>query len=158
MWMPLTSGSPNIPGNAPRDYWPGKRYVDWVGTDVYAKFSNHTLWTNLTPVLQPATGASRSRSASTAPWDNDFDGAFTRRLRPSGWRSATGACAQCSTSARRYASNEFNLQYYRGARRSLRRMLNDHRWASHAPGTQDKHEPPIDPPGGGGTGGGGLRP
>ncbi len=30
-----------------RDYYPGGKYVDWVGADAYAKFSNSTLWNNL---------------------------------------------------------------------------------------------------------------
>src|SRR3712207_8648596 len=35
-----TEGSPNIRANAPRAYWPGGRYVDWVGTDFYSRFPN----------------------------------------------------------------------------------------------------------------------
>ena len=31
MWVPQSFGSPNIRGNQPDDYWPGGRYVDWVG-------------------------------------------------------------------------------------------------------------------------------
>ena len=53
MWTPLTRGSPDVPGNGPNDYFPGRKYVDWVGTDVYSKFSNSTLWNNLEPLLQP---------------------------------------------------------------------------------------------------------
>jgi hypothetical protein len=40
MWVPQTTGSPNVNGNSPRDYWPGGRWVDWVGADIYAKFPN----------------------------------------------------------------------------------------------------------------------
>jgi hypothetical protein len=39
-WVPQTHGSPNIAANLPRPYWPGRRYVDWVGADIYAKFPN----------------------------------------------------------------------------------------------------------------------
>ena len=38
MWVPQSFGSPNIAGNQPADYWPGGKYVDWVGFDIYAKF------------------------------------------------------------------------------------------------------------------------
>ena len=39
MWAPQTFGSPNISGNQPGDYWPGGRFVDWVGLDIYSKFA-----------------------------------------------------------------------------------------------------------------------
>ena len=38
MWVPQTEGSPQIHANRPQAYWPGGRYVDWVGTDFYSKF------------------------------------------------------------------------------------------------------------------------
>lgn len=40
LWVPMTGGSPDIPGNEPANYWPGRRWVDWVGTDFYSKFPN----------------------------------------------------------------------------------------------------------------------
>jgi hypothetical protein len=42
LWVPQVAGAPDIAGNQPRDYWPGKRWVDWVGTDFYSKFPNFT--------------------------------------------------------------------------------------------------------------------
>jgi len=40
LWVPQLTGSPNLPANAPRAYWPGRAYLDWVGTDFYGKFPN----------------------------------------------------------------------------------------------------------------------
>ena len=40
LWVPQTAGSPDIPANEPSDFWPGSRYVDWVGTDFYAAYPN----------------------------------------------------------------------------------------------------------------------
>jgi hypothetical protein len=40
MWVPQTRGTPDIPANMPRHYWPGGEYVDWVGTDFYSRFPN----------------------------------------------------------------------------------------------------------------------
>jgi hypothetical protein len=40
LWVPMTGGSPDIPGNQPANYWPGRQWVDWVGTDFYSKFPN----------------------------------------------------------------------------------------------------------------------
>lgn len=39
-WVPMTAGSPNIDANRPGRYWPGSRYLDWVGTDFYSRFPN----------------------------------------------------------------------------------------------------------------------
>jgi hypothetical protein len=39
-WVPQVAGAPDVPGNSPLAYWPGARYVDWVGTDFYSKFPN----------------------------------------------------------------------------------------------------------------------
>ena len=40
LWVPQTRGTPDIPANLPRAYWPGGAYVDWVGTDFYSRFPN----------------------------------------------------------------------------------------------------------------------
>jgi len=55
MWVPLTFGNPEIPKNHPRFFWPGARYVDWVGTTWYSlyrasaavdRFYRYRLWRN----------------------------------------------------------------------------------------------------------------
>jgi hypothetical protein len=38
MWVPLSFGNPEIPKNHPRHFWPGARYVDWVGTSWYSPY------------------------------------------------------------------------------------------------------------------------
>jgi hypothetical protein len=35
IWNPQAEGSPNVPGNRPQAYYPGDRYVDVVGNDIY---------------------------------------------------------------------------------------------------------------------------
>jgi len=35
IWNPQAAGSPNVPGNSPQAYYPGDRYVDVVGNDIY---------------------------------------------------------------------------------------------------------------------------
>jgi hypothetical protein len=42
LWVPQTEGTPNTRANRARAYWPGGRYVDWVGTDFYSKSPNFT--------------------------------------------------------------------------------------------------------------------
>jgi hypothetical protein len=42
VWAPMTGGSPAIGALAPGAYWPGRRWVDWVGTSFYSRFPNFT--------------------------------------------------------------------------------------------------------------------
>ena len=44
MWVPMVGGNPNVPGLDPTVYFPGKQWVDWVGTDFYSRYPN---WTGL---------------------------------------------------------------------------------------------------------------
>jgi hypothetical protein len=53
MWVPLSFGNPEIDKNHPRHFWPGAKYVDWVGTTWYSpyrassamhSFYNYPLW------------------------------------------------------------------------------------------------------------------
>jgi hypothetical protein len=44
IWSPLPAGSPKAHGNWPGNYWPGRYFVDWVGTDFY---SNYPYWGDL---------------------------------------------------------------------------------------------------------------
>ena len=44
VWAPMVGGSPNIAALAPGRFWPGTRWVDWVGTSFYSRFPN---WTGL---------------------------------------------------------------------------------------------------------------
>jgi hypothetical protein len=44
IWSPLPGGSPRVKRNFPGNYWPGSRWVDWVGTDFY---SEYPVWEDL---------------------------------------------------------------------------------------------------------------
>jgi len=134
MWTPLTRGSPNVPGNGPNDYFPGRRYVDWVGTDVYAKFSNSTMWHNLNRFFKHKRGYPFIL-AEYGAWDNDFSGEFTRRIHK--WARKRTRVRALVYFRSVDPDNIFNIQHYPGARDALRNILNSRRYASHAPGTKD---------------------
>ncbi len=38
VWSPLPSGSPTTKRNLPQNFFPGKEWVDWTGTDFYASY------------------------------------------------------------------------------------------------------------------------
>jgi hypothetical protein len=79
MWVPQTIASPNVRGNQPANYWPGRRYVDWVGADIYSKWATPGVWAALDRFFR------RWRRlpfviGEYSPYDNDTSGAFVRRL------------------------------------------------------------------------------
>jgi hypothetical protein len=43
IWNPQGFGSPNVPGNMPAAYWPGSRFVDVVGNDLY-NINRRAMW------------------------------------------------------------------------------------------------------------------
>jgi hypothetical protein len=45
IWSTLPAGSPTVPQNRPKHFYPGDEYVDWVGTDFY---SDNQDWKALT--------------------------------------------------------------------------------------------------------------
>lgn len=136
MWVPQTSGSPNVRGNRPSAYWPGRKYVDWVGADVYSKFANHTLWKNLNklygkyPKLPFLIG-------EYSPWNNDTNGSFIRRL--FGWAKQHGRTKMLIYYRSVDPQNAFNLQFYPGAKDVLSSTLNGKRFAPMAPEYLKKH-------------------
>jgi hypothetical protein len=141
MWMPLTRGSPDVPGNTPRSYFPGRNYVDWVGTDAYAKFANRTLWKNLIAFYRDFRGYPFA-IGEYGPWDNDFQGVFTRHMHR--WGRKHGRVHALLFFRSVDTENAFNLQYYPGAKRELREILDRPRYPEYAPGTHDVDKPDGD--------------
>ena len=134
VWTPLTRSNPNFHANRPNAYFPGRRYVDWVGTDVYSKFSNSTLWRNLNRFFNHKRGYPFMLGEYGA-WDNDFDGEFTRRIHK--WARKRNRVRALVYYRSVDPHNVFNLQHYPGARDALRNILNLSRYASYAPNTKD---------------------
>lgn len=112
-WVPQTSGSPNISRNQPGDYYPGGKYVDWVGADAYAKFSNSTLWNNLNSFYRKYD-SKPFVIGEYGPWDADPGGAFTRRMFD--WAKSHGRTRMLIFYRSVSATNIFNLQFYPAAK------------------------------------------
>lgn len=133
MWMPLTRGSPNVPGNEPSAYFPGRKYVDWVGTDIYAKFGNDTAWGLLNAFYKRWRGYPFA-IGEYGPWDNDYKGTFTSRIHR--WARKRVRVRALIYFRSVDPNNEFNLQHYPKAKRRLRKILNRGRYAEYAPRTR----------------------
>jgi hypothetical protein len=121
MWVPQTVGSPNRPGNAPQRYWPGNRYVDWVGADAYAKYSNSTLWNRLNGFYRRFDGKPFV-IGEYGPWDGDPGGAFTDRIFD--WVRTHRRARMLIYYRSVNPTNVFNIGFYPDALGVLRDKLN----------------------------------
>jgi hypothetical protein len=144
MWVPQSFGSPNIRGNQPDDYWPGGRYVDWIGFDIYAKyrgaFDEDHAFIHDHPGKPVVIG-------EYSPWDNDFSGAFTSELYGFARRHVRVKMLLYYRSVN--TTNAFNVQFYPGAQGFLRGELVRARYPQYAPGVTaipDPQPPPPPPP------------
>ena len=125
MWVPQTVGSPDLRSNAPRKYWPGNRYVDWVGADAYAKFANATLWSKLNAFYR-RFGKKPFVIGEYAPWDADPGGVFTDRIFD--WARKHRRTRMLIYYRSVNATNIFNIGFYPDALDVLRSALNGGRF------------------------------
>lgn len=71
VWVPMVGGSPNIPALAPSAYFPGRRWIDWVGTDFYSRYPN---WRGLSSFYAAYARLAPFTFGEYAIWDGDNPG------------------------------------------------------------------------------------
>jgi hypothetical protein len=124
MWVPQVAGAPDTRANSPRAYWPGRRYVDWVGTDFYSKFPN---WSG----LERFYGQFRGKPfvfAEWALWGADDPG-FVRRL--FAWSRSHSRVRMLLYNQGKESPGLFRLSHYPRALAELRRQLRKPRFAAY---------------------------
>ena len=122
MWVPQTSGSPNVAGNQPGNYYPGAKYVDWVGADAYAKFSNSTLWNNLNGFYRKFDNKPFV-IGEYGPWDSDPGGAFMTQMY--NWAQSHGRARMLLYYRSVSPTNIFNIQFYPASLDVMRSRIDD---------------------------------
>lgn len=126
LWVPQTTGSPNLRANRPRAYWPGSRYVDWVGADIYGSFPNFD-------GLGSFYSEFRHKPfviGEWSPWAAD-DPRFVRRLHR--WVHAHQRAKMAVYFQGFGEGNPFEVQRYPASERALRRELDDPRYLPYPP-------------------------
>jgi hypothetical protein len=127
LWVPESApGDPAVPGNSPRNYWPGPRWVDWVGTDFYSRFPNFRGLTSLYnsyPGLPFVFG-------EYALWGADDPGFADRLL---GWIRRHPRVRMLVYNQGARATGPFRLWRYPKAAHALRRLLASPRFPAYAP-------------------------
>jgi hypothetical protein len=129
MWVPQTTGSPNVPGNQPANYWPGKRYVDWVGVDIYSAYASAAF-----PKMRQFYSRYKGYPfvvGEYSPWDNDFSGGFTRDLFH--WAENHDRVKMLLYYRSVTADNPYYISHFPNARAVMRHELNKHVFAPFAP-------------------------
>lgn len=154
VWSPLPGGSPATKRNRPIRFWPGGRYVDWVGTDIYSKYP---VWKTLTRFYK--TKRFRRKPLALTEWGVSAgdDPKFVKRL--FSWVRRHKRTKMLVYYQDFGASNSYRIQNYPRSRRVMARNLRQSRFLglppdpppAPAPGTPtDPNDPP---PPTGGTGG-----
>jgi hypothetical protein len=122
VWVPQTRGTPDIPANMPRAYWPGGAYVDWVGTDFYSRFPNFH-WLD---DFYRDFGGKPFVFGEWALWGAD-DPAFVGRL--FGWIGAHPRVRMVLYNQGQLTDGPFRLERYPRSAAALRKALAHRRFA-----------------------------
>jgi hypothetical protein len=124
-WVPMTAGSPDIHGNRPSTYWPGRHYVDWVGTDFYSRYPN---FDGLARFYHSKRYAGKPFVfGEWAMWGHD-DPAFMRRFFT--WVAVHPRVKMLSYNQGNVPASEFRLYRYPRAAGVMRRALRAKRYTA----------------------------
>jgi hypothetical protein len=138
VWSPLPSGSPTVPRNRPRHFYPGSRWVDWAGTDFY---SGYPEWKSLTGLYRRYS----NKPFAITEWgvENGDDPSFVKRLFV--WVKRHPRTKMLVYYQDFGSTSTYRIQNYSSSLSVLRGRLHSGLFPSYAPGAP--HLPPP-PPGG----------
>ncbi len=125
LWVPQVAGAPDTRANSPRAYWPGAKYVDWVGTDFYSKFPN---FAGLERFYDEFHGKPFS-FAEWAVWGADNPG-FVHRI--FGWARSHRRVRMLLYNQGVRSAGPFRLVHYPRSRAALAAELRSPRFAQFA--------------------------
>jgi hypothetical protein len=139
VWSPLPSGSPTVPQNRPRHYYPGSKWVDWVGTDFYASYPE---WKALTGLYNRYAG---SKPFALTEWgvENGDDPAFVTRL--FNWVEHRPQCKMMVYYQDFGTTSNYRIQNYSASLAVLKDRLHS---GAFPPYAKDAPHLPPPPPGG----------
>jgi hypothetical protein len=128
LWVPeAPPGDPAVPGNQPRNYYPGNGWVDWVGTDFYSKFKN---FSGITKLYNQYPGKPFV-FGEYALWESGDDVSFVERL--FGWAASHARTQMMIYNQGINPTGPFRLLHYPNASRALRAQLASPRFPAFAP-------------------------
>jgi hypothetical protein len=131
VWNPQTIPNPDIAANAASRYWPGGRYVDWVGADIYSRFATPGVRAALSSFYRSYDGFPFV-IPEYSPWDGDPGGAFVRWLFR--WAREHSRVRMLIYYRSVHPGTIYDINHYPDARQALRRILNEGRWVQYPDG------------------------
>ena len=138
IWSTLPAGSPTVPHNRPKNFYPGDDYVDWVGTDFY---SDNQDWKALTGLYNRF--ASKPFALPEFGVSSGDDPGFVKRLLT--WVERHKRCRMLVYYQDFGSTSSYRIQNYPASLGVLSRKLHSPLFPSFAP-NPPKAPPP--PPGG----------
>jgi hypothetical protein len=140
VWSPLPAGSPTVPHNRPRHFYPGSRWVDWAGTDFYAGYPD---WKALTGIYKRFSG----KPFAITEWglESGDEPNYVRRLFE--WIKRHPRCKMIVYYQDFGSSSSYRIQNYSASLQVLRDRLHSGLFPAFAPGA-----PRLPPPPPGGVG------
>jgi hypothetical protein len=123
VWVPMVGGNPDVPGLEPGVYFPGKQWVDWVGTDFYSRYPN---WTGLQKFYGEFPGYP-FLFGEYAIWDGD-NPSWVKTL-----FSWVNSHRRTQMLVYNDASPDFWLSHFPGSAAALAQALGNPRFQSYAP-------------------------
>jgi hypothetical protein len=142
VWSPLPSGSPTVPQNRPRHFWPGSKWVDWVGTDFYASYPE---WKSLSGLYNRYAD---EKPFALTEWgveagdDPNFVGKLFK------WVETRPRCKMLVYYQDFGSTSSYRIQNYSSSLAVLKARLHSGLFPAFAPGAP---QPPPPPQGGVGT-------
>jgi hypothetical protein len=129
VWAPMTGGAPNIHALRPAAYWPGAKWVDWVGTSFYSRFPN---FSGLERFYRDFAARKRKpfAIAEWAIWGADAPG-FANRLFD--WIASHRRVQMVHYNQGAEAGGIFRLSRYPASARVVRARLGNSRYVAYAP-------------------------
>ncbi len=142
VWSPLPAGSPAIRKNRPIRFYPGAKYVDWVGTDIYSKYP---VWKSLKRFYR--TKKFRRKPFALTEWGVSAgdDPKFVKRL--FAWVRHHRRTRMLVYYQDFGTRNTYRIQNYPKSRHVIARNLRQHRYPALAPDPPPPPSPttPTDP-------------
>jgi Glycosyl hydrolase family 26 len=134
LWSTLPAGSPTVPQNRPKHFYPGDTYVDWVGTDFYSDNQDWKALTGLYRRYDSKPFAIPEFGISTAA----DDPAYMDRLL--GWVRGHRRCKMLVYYQDFGSSSSYRIQNYPASMAALSDALHHQVFPPFAP------NPPLAPP------------
>jgi hypothetical protein len=126
LWVPQVAGRPDVSGNQPSRYWPGRNWVDWVGTDFYSQYPN---FSGLT-AFYDSYHQEPFVFGEYALWGSDDPGWVDQLF---GWVGSHPRTRMMIYNQGVNPSGPFRLSRYPSGARELRRMLAGSKFPAFAP-------------------------